>query len=82
MPAYKAPRKDIDFVMNELFDFEAHYEKLSNGDAVSRDIRDAILNEAVKFCEQVLAPLHQSGDEEGCHWSPEGVTTPAGFVGL
>ncbi|MDG1937386.1 MAG: acyl-CoA dehydrogenase C-terminal domain-containing protein [Pseudomonadales bacterium] len=80
MPAYKAPRKDIDFVMNELFDFEAHYEKLSNGDAVSRDIRDAILNEAVKFCEQVLAPLHQSGDEEGCHWSPEGVTTPAGFV--
>ena len=79
MPAYKAPKNEIDFVMNELFDFDSHYEKLSNGEAVSRDIREAILNEAVKFSEQVLAPLHQSGDEEGCHWSPEGVTTPAGF---
>ena len=79
MPAYKAPKNEIDFVMNELFDFDSHYEKLSNGEAVSSDIREAILNEAVKFSEQVLAPLHQSGDEEGCHWSPEGVTTPAGF---
>ena len=79
MPAYKAPKNEIDFVMNELFDFDSHYESLSNGEAVSRDIREAILNEAVKFSEQVLAPLHQSGDEEGCHWSPEGVTTPAGF---
>jgi len=80
MPAYKAPRNDIDFVMNELFDFDTHYQQLSSSEEVTRDLRDAILSEAVKFSEQVLAPLHQSGDEEGCHWSPEGVTTPAGFA--
>lgn len=79
MPAYKAPLQEIDFVMNELYDFETHYKQLGNGDAVSRDLRDAIINEAAKFSEQTLAPLHQSGDEEGCHWSPEGVTTPKGF---
>ena len=79
MPAYKAPLQEIDFVMNELYDFETHYKQLGSGDAVSRDLRDAIINEAAKFSEQTLAPLHQSGDEEGCHWSPEGVTTPKGF---
>jgi hypothetical protein len=41
---------------------------------------NTIVAEASKFCEEVLAPLYQSGDDEGCQWSEEGVTTPAGFV--
>ena len=79
MPSYKAPLQEIDFVMNEVFDFDEHYKQLANADTVTPDIRDAIINEAAKFCEQTLAPLHQSGDAEGCSWSAEGVKTPTGF---
>lgn len=79
MSAYKAPLQEISFVMNELFSFDEHYKKLANGDAVTADLREAIVNEAAKFSEQTLAPLHQSGDAEGCTWTAEGVTTPAGF---
>lgn len=79
MPAYKAPLQEINFVSNELFDFDAHYQSLDNGEAITPDLREAIINEAAKFSEQTLAPLHQSGDVEGCTWTPEGVKTPKGF---
>src|SRR5204863_7352242 len=32
-----------------------------------------------KFCEQVLQPLNQSGDAEGCHFENGVVRTPKGF---
>ncbi|HEX5361000.1 MAG TPA: acyl-CoA dehydrogenase N-terminal domain-containing protein, partial [Fluviicoccus sp.] len=31
MPTYKAPLRDTRFLMNEVFDFPAHYAGLSNG---------------------------------------------------
>ena len=42
---------------------------------------DAILDEAAKFTEQVLAPINASGDEEGCHFdkASASVRTPQGF---
>ena len=32
-----------------------------------------------RFCEEVLQPLNQSGDEEGCHFENGVVRTPKGF---
>lgn len=78
MPDYKAPLRDIRFVMNEVLNSEKHYADLGAEDA-SPDMIDAIIGEGAKFCEEVLAPINQSGDQEGCTWSPEGVKTPAGF---
>ncbi len=78
MPEYKAPLRDIKFVMHELLDCESHYAKLGYEDATP-DMVDAILAEAAKFAENVVAPLNRSGDEEGCHWQDGEVTTPKGF---
>ncbi len=78
MPDYKVPRRDISFVMNELLDCEGLYQSLGFED-VNQDLLNTIVDEAGKFCEEVLSPLNQPGDEEGCHWSEAGVTTPAGF---
>ncbi len=79
MPEYKVPQRDIQFVMNELLDSEGLYKTLPGCEEATEDMLNAIVGEAAKFCEEVLAPLNQSGDEEGCQWSPEGVKTPEGF---
>lgn len=78
MPEYNAPVRDMKFVMQELLDCETHYEKLGYEDA-SLDMVDAIMSEAAKFNEQVLAPINQIGDEQGCTWTDGVVTTPDGF---
>ncbi len=79
MPAYKAPLRDIRFVMNELLDYPAHYASLSNGKDADPETVDAILVECAKLCEEVLAPLNLSGDEEGARLVDGQVFTPKGF---
>ena len=79
MPTYKAPLRDMRFLLNEVFDYPKHYANLPGGEDATPDMVDAILDEAAKYCEEVLAPLNQSGDEEGCHFDNGVVTTPKGF---
>ena len=78
MPEYKAPIRDIKFVMQELLDCDQHYQGLGYEDA-SLDMVDAIISEAAKFTEQVIAPINQSGDVQGCTWKNGEVITPDGF---
>ncbi len=78
MPDYKAPLRDIKFVMSELLDSEKHYADLGAEDATP-DMIDAIIGEGAKFCVVVLAHINAVGDQEGCTWSEDGVKTPAGF---
>ncbi|SDT26726.1 hypothetical protein SAMN05216421_3322 [Halopseudomonas xinjiangensis] len=80
MPEYKAPLRDMHFVMDEVFNFAAGYEAYGLTDA-SPDLVSAVLEEASKFAGNVLAPLNRTGDEEGCHIENGEVTTPAGFKG-
>ena len=80
MPAYKAPLRDISFVMNELLESEKLYQTLPGYEEATADLMNAIVEEGAKFSENVLSPLNQTGDEEGCHWTEEGVTTPKGFA--
>ncbi|PAU63847.1 acyl-CoA dehydrogenase C-terminal domain-containing protein [Pseudomonas indica] len=78
MPEYKAPLRDMRFLLDEVFDFPARYAALGASDATP-DMVGAILEEGAKFCEQVLAPLNRSGDEEECRFDNGVVTTPKGF---
>lgn len=79
MPEYKAPLRDIRFVMNEVLESEKHYASLPGGEEATPDMIEAIIQEGAKFCEQVLSPLNAVGDKEGCTWTEDGVKTPAGF---
>ncbi len=79
MTTYQAPQRDMQFVMDEVLDFQSHYKNLPGCEDVTLELISAIRTEGAKFTESVLAPLYQSGDEEGCKWQDGDVTTPAGF---
>src|SRR5690554_4924702 len=79
MTQYKAPLRDIHFVLKEVLQCTDHFTRLSKREEVSEDLLDAIVEEGAKFAENVLSPLNQVGDREGCSWSEMGVATPTGF---
>jgi alkylation response protein AidB-like acyl-CoA dehydrogenase len=78
MPTYKAPLRDMQFLLNEVFD-AGQLAKLPGYEEATPDMFQSILEEGAKLCEEVLQPLNQSGDEEGCHFKDGVVTTPKGF---
>ncbi len=79
MPTYKAPVEDVKFLLNDVFHMERYGNMPGFADA-SPDVVAAILEEAAKFAEEVVAPLNRIGDLEGCKRNPDGsVTTPKGF---
>ena len=78
MPIYRAPVEDFRFLFNEVLELEKHRDLPGFAD-LSPDLVDDILTNAGKFCEEVLQPLNQSGDEEGCHFENGAVRTPKGF---
>src|SRR5919107_268427 len=79
MPSYKAPVEDVRFLLNDVFQME-RYNNLPGFADASADVVDAILEEGAKLCEEVLAPLNLSGDQEGCTRLDDGrVVTPKGF---
>ncbi|MEM7664530.1 MAG: acyl-CoA dehydrogenase C-terminal domain-containing protein [Pseudomonadota bacterium] len=79
MPTYTAPTRDTRFIVNEMLDL-ASYGNLPGFENATPDMIDTVVNEAGKFCSEVLAPLNQIGDEQGCTRHDDGtVTTPDGF---
>jgi acyl-CoA dehydrogenase len=75
---YRAPLKDLYFVLNELLGAQplagcpAHAE-------YSADLAESVLSESARFAEEVLDPINRSGDQEGAHWSADGVRSAKGF---
>jgi len=78
MATYKAPLKDMRFVLEEVLDFGTLSALPGNGE-LTPDLVAAILEEGAKIAENVLFPINRSGDEEGCHYENGVVRTPAGF---
>jgi alkylation response protein AidB-like acyl-CoA dehydrogenase len=78
MQVYKAPLRDMRFVLYELF-ADDKFGNLEAFDAFTPDLIDAVLEEAARMTQDVLLPLNASGDEEGCRIENGVVRTPAGF---
>jgi alkylation response protein AidB-like acyl-CoA dehydrogenase len=79
MPSYRAPLRDMHFVLDELLDAPAHYASLQGCEQVTPDLLTAILDNGAKFAENIAAPLNAVGDEHGCRFADGKVTTPPGF---
>lgn len=78
MSDYRAPVKDMRFVMDELAGFK-ELSAIPGYEEATPDLADAVLDEAAKFAGEVLAPLNRIGDKEGCKLTANGVTTPTGW---
>ncbi|MEO0321168.1 MAG: acyl-CoA dehydrogenase family protein, partial [Pseudomonadota bacterium] len=79
MTVYNAPVRDMQFVLNEVLDI-SRYSNLPGFTEASPDLVEAILEEGSKLATNVLHPINQSGDSEGCTRHEDGtVTTPKGL---
>ena len=80
MPHYTAPLRDMQFVLFDLLQAEAELAALPRHAGLDRETIEAVLEEGAKFASQVIQPLNQVGDREGCTWHGDGVVTaPPGF---
>jgi 3-(methylsulfanyl)propanoyl-CoA dehydrogenase len=78
MTEYKAPLRDMHFVLHELAGL-AEIAKLPGCEEVNAELVDQILEESAKFASGVLSPLNKPADQEGSKWDHGKVTTPKGF---
>ncbi len=80
MADYRAPIQDMHFLLNEVFQLPRKWQDMAGIDSsIDAQMAESILQEAAKMSEQVLAPINQSGDEEGVQFHEGRVTTPQGF---
>ncbi len=78
MAEFTAPVDDMHFVINELVGLET-VRTLPDCSEITSDLITSILEEAGKFGAEILAPLNQSGDIDGCVLENGIVRTPSGF---
>ena len=78
MPIYHPPMENIKFILHDVLGAEQLTE-IPGYEEASNELVDQILEEGGRLCEEVLFPINQSGDEEGCKLENGVVTTPKGF---
>ena len=77
MGQYTAPLRDMQFVLHELLNVEAEVKNMPKHADLDADTINQVLEEGGKFCAEVLFPLNQIGDREGCTYEGDGVVTHA-----
>lgn len=79
MADYRAPLTDMKFLLRDVFAAEELFAAMPETSEVSADLVDAIIEEAGKIAEGLLAPINQSGDAQACQYDDGNVKTPEGF---
>ena len=72
MTTYRAPIRDMQFVINELAGLDS-MASLPGYKEVTSELVDAVLEEAAKIAGEVLAPHNKLGDERGASLTEEPV---------
>ena len=75
---YHAPVRDMQFLLNTAANFDAVRETGAFED-LSDDFIEAILGEAGKFADEVLAPMNWTSDQQGARLENGKVFTTPGF---
>jgi alkylation response protein AidB-like acyl-CoA dehydrogenase len=79
MTQYTAPTHETRFVLKQVIEID-RYSHLAGYDALDDESLVAVLEGVGRFASEVLAPLNQIGDSNGCTRHGDGsVTTPPGF---
>ena len=76
---YQVDRRELQFVVNETLEAGKLCE-LPDFAEFDEEMFKMIINEASTFSEQVLAPLNENGDRQGCRIENGSVVTPDGFA--
>ena len=76
--AFKAPVQDMMFVLNKLCGLQ-DIANLPDYEDAQPDMVEAILSEAAKFSQEVLAPMNAEGDQVGATYNDGTVTTATGW---
>ncbi|MBK7062620.1 MAG: acyl-CoA dehydrogenase [Rubrivivax sp.] len=76
--SYRAPVKDLLFVMKELADIDA-VSRLPGHEDAGHDTAAAVLAECARFNEEVVAPLNWQGDQFPSSFHDGKVSTTPGF---
>ncbi len=76
---YRAPLKEFRFLLAHVVELE-QLSRTELFSEVGEELVAAILNEAGRLSEEVLAPLQRVGDEQGAVLENGAVRTPEGFA--
>ncbi|WP_341890012.1 acyl-CoA dehydrogenase C-terminal domain-containing protein [Variovorax sp. YR752] len=81
MPTYTPPLRDMQFVMHEVLNVVEELKMMPAHADIDAETINAVLEEGGKFAAEVIAPLNQSGDAEGCvlDKATHEVKAPKGF---
>ena len=79
MTVYHFPYKDAEFLINDLLDFDKMCQAAGLED-VNSELASAILDEAARLGNEVIAPLNPVGDRNGATLGEDGVQETPGFA--
>ncbi|RUO55253.1 acyl-CoA dehydrogenase C-terminal domain-containing protein [Pseudidiomarina homiensis] len=79
MADYRVPREDMQFLLQDVFRVDQDWARFPALNEVDMDMASAIIDEAAKLAEGLIAPHARAADEEGVRFNDSVVTTPANY---
>lgn len=79
MADYRVPRDDMQFLLQDVFQVHQDWSTFAALAELDLDTAQAVIDEAGKLAETLIAPNCRAADEEGVSFQDGRVTTPQGY---